>query len=230
MKNALDAIAEEEPLDVKAHADAVMASLDRAPAKRQRVLVPLAVSGLALAAALLLGVGIGRGTKPADPGEFTARGGGSATTRSLGRDVAVDVLKADRDAGLSRLIENDDVTPNTGFAADGRNLGSKNACALVFIVDSARDVHWIHPQFSNPELDPSSVQIEPSTTFKGLGNGDGILFRDLAPGRANVVVMLTEQPLSVSAVEKLPGLTPADLRRRFPEADIRSFPINVHVP
>ena len=61
---------------------------------------------------LLLGIGIGRGTKPNE--EFTARGGVSEP--SLHRDVALDVLRR-TDSGFTRVAPNDEIAPGTASAA-----------------------------------------------------------------------------------------------------------------
>ena len=224
MSNALAAIGEEEPLDVEAHADTVMASLDRAPPRRQRVLVPLVASGLALAAALLLGIGIGRGTKPADPGEFTARGGASAEAGSR-RDVAIDVLKR-QDGGVTRLRENDEVTPATIFSGEARNLGTAPSSVLVFIVDAKRETHWVYPAYTEPGANPASVSVAPAKDFTSLGSGAA--FADLAPGPATVLVVVTSSPAHVDEIERTRDVATESLRRRFD--DIRSIPIRVKTP
>jgi hypothetical protein len=223
LEKALATLGEDEPIDVKEHADAVMASLDRAPAKRQRVLMPLAVSGIALAAALLLGIGIGRGTRPDDAGEFTARGGGSAS--ALERDIAIDVLKAQADGTFIRMEEHEAVATTASFAARYRNVGATNSCALVFLVDAKRDVHWLYPAFIDPRSNPSSIAIPPATAPHSMG--DGVTFSDLAPGAAIVVTMLTKTPLSVSQIEQQSDVTPDALRRAFPDAVIHVLPIRV---
>lgn len=231
MQKSLLAIGEEEPLDVKAHADTVMASLGRKPASRSSNVWPIAASGLALAAALLIGIGIGRGTKPNDDGEFTARGGGapsaSGPSVNLKRDVAVDIMKSE-DGGFTRLLEWDMATTKTVFAAEGRNLGTKNACVMVFVVDARRDIHWVYPAYTQPDSDPYSVQMEPTQDFKSLG--PSVFFDDIAPGRATVVTMYTKEPMPVSVVEKAKGITPEALHRAFPDAEIRTRYVDVRVP
>jgi hypothetical protein len=171
----------------------------------------------------LLGIGIGRGTKDDPGGEFTARGGSSAS--SLERDIGIDVLKRNGDGTFARVEENDEVATTASFAARYRNVGASSSNALVFLVDSKHDVHWLYPAFTDPQMDPASVSIPPAKESQSMG--DGVTFSEIAPGPATVVTLLTKQPLTVSQIERRNDVTPDALRRAFPEAVVRALPIRV---
>lgn len=218
LERALAVIAEDEPLDATAHADAVMAAIERGDrvTKRRRV-QPVVLGGLALAAALLVGIGIGR--RHSDDG-FTARGMSEGS--ALARDVAITLRANGRP-----IAPNDELPPDARFDAMERNIGTSPAHALVFAVDAKANVHWLYPAYESTATDPPSITIA-SNTRNDLALGTAVAFDDLAAGPLSLVTILSPAPLHVSQIEtRGAALAPDELRRAFPETDVRVLPVRI---
>ncbi|HVH46066.1 MAG TPA: zf-HC2 domain-containing protein [Labilithrix sp.] len=229
LERALSCLAEEPPLDVRAHADAVLAALDR-PQPQARVrpwrrALPLAIGTLAAAAALVVGVGIGRHRTTGDDG-FTPRGG-ALIDAPLGRSVAVTIQTLEGDLPRA-LVAGSKVTSETRFVASHRNTGTATAYALVFGVDARGDVHWLYPAFEAAGTDPASAPLPPTEGREAL-MGTGAWFDDLSPGRLSIVTILSREPLHVSRIEGRAalGLGVEALRREFANSEVTSIDVFV---
>lgn len=227
LQKALEVLAEDEPLDVESHTNGVMARLDGAPARR-RPFAPLALSAIALAAALVVGIGIGRGTRPSVTEDFTPRGGGSATGSTIAREVALDLFVGAEGGRFERVAPNAEIASDAALLASGRNLATADVFALVFLVDAKNVVHWIYPAWTDPKTDPRAVSIPMSTDLTSLG--DAVAFSDLALGPAEIVAVLGPLPMSVSQIEQRHDLAPDSLKRAFPAAEVRSIAVRVRAP
>lgn len=208
-------------LDVGAHVASVLSRLD-APAeapKRPRM-APWA-GGLAAAAALALVIGYG--ARNDERGPFTARGG--STEASLSRNVGVQLYTHETE--LRPLRAGSQVRPGTPLTAGLRNTGPDSAYLLLFAVDARHDVHWIAPEYTVTGDNPAAILVTPSVEEKLLPSAAA--FDDLAPGRLRVVAVIGREPARVSAIESLPAaeLDGEGLMKRFPEAEIRQFLLDV---
>lgn len=226
MERSLAGLADEPALDVAAHASAVLSAIDRpTPAVRPSRFVPVAVSTLAVAAALVLGIGIGRRSSTED--EFAARGGASDT--SVGRSVAVTLHAVDGDV-TRKVTAGVSVSGGARFVASHRNSSATPAYALVFGVDSRGEIHWLYPAYESIGSDPASVPLEP-TQGREASMESAVSFDDLAPGRLSLVTILTREPLSVSRIESraksVSNLEPNALRKAFPEAAVTSLDVQI---
>jgi hypothetical protein len=143
---------------------------------------------------------------------------------SLGRDVALDVL-----ADGKRLGPNEEIASTARFSATSRNIGAMPAYALVFVVDARHDVHWVCPEYLDASSHPSSAFIAASPADKALGAGS-IAFDDLAPGPGAVVSVLSHEPIAVDTIEAMKNVTPEQLARDLPGADVRSLPVRIRMP
>ncbi len=205
--------------DASHHVSDVMRRLNEPPQEPQR-LRPW-MGALAAAAAVLLVVALNLRGEPS--AHFAARGG--AFESSLARDVGVEIFTRDH---TLRAIEVDDrVHPGSTLTAALRNLGRDNAYLLLFAVDSRKVVHWIAPEYTTEGTDPEASPIEPSDTPRFLPSA--VLFDDLARGKLRVFAVITRRPTRVSEIEKLPPaeLEKAPLTKRFPNAEVREFVLDV---
>jgi hypothetical protein len=177
--------------------------------------------GIALAtsvAAIAAGVALAPRLAPdRPPGVLTARGG--KPERSLRRDVGVIVHRGgDR---LVPLRDGDAVDGETIYSTSYRNLGEAGAAFLmVFAVDAAGAVHWIHPAYVDAKDDPGSVPLVRAISEELLPSGAVLSAPSMGPLR--VVTLVTARPLKVSQIEALSAkeLSLAALRERFPAAEI----------
>jgi hypothetical protein len=228
MERTIFALAEEENVDPVVHADAVLAALDeadvitaRATPRRFGRILPLAIGGLAAAAALFIGIGLRRNT--ADDG-FTARGG-AMVDAPLRRSLAVTVQVLD--GNVPRALTNEaTVTPKTRFVASHRNTGTTTGHALVFAVDAKRSVHWLYPAYESAGTDPSSVMLAP-TEGREVLMGTGVAFEDLAAGPASIVTVLSREPVPVSRIEQLSDPSPGAIQAALPGAEVTSIRVEV---
>jgi hypothetical protein len=208
-------------LDVGEHVASVMSRLD-APVEGPGVRRLSRWAGaLAAAAGLALYFGYGAGDERA--GYFTARGGGEESSPS--REVGVQLYA--HEGALKALQAGDRVRPGTPLTAGLRNLGRESVYLLLFAIDAHNDVHWIAPEFTVAGEDPAAVVVAHSAEEKLLPSAAA--FDDLAPGRLRVVAVIGKQPARVSAVESLSKaeLDGDGLMKRFPEAEVRQFLLDV---
>lgn len=225
LDRALSCLADEEALDVAAHADAVLAALDRPlpvprPRGWQRPAVTLGIGAMAAAAAFVLGIDFGRHSEEG----FAARGPSSAE-HGIRRSVAIDVQTLEADVARP-LVPGATVSASTRFVASHRNTGSTTAYAMVFGVDAHGVVHWLYPAYESAGTDPASVPLPP-TRGRDVSMGTGVSFDDMSPGRLSVISLLSRAPLRLSTIEARAALGIEALRRDFPDADVTSIDVQV---
>ncbi len=226
MEKSLAVLGEEVALDPAKHADAVMAALDGVrveakPPRRIGRLVPIAMGALAAAAALVIGINVGR--RQHEDG-FVARGG-AVVDAPIGRSVAVTVHALDNDVPRP-LTNNAVVGKDTRFAASHRNTGSTHAYAMVFVVDAKRAVHWLYPAYESLGSDPASVSLAPTEGREAM-MGTGASFDDLAPGPMEVITVLSREPIHVSRIERLPEPSLSAIEAALEGAEVRALHLEV---
>ncbi len=196
----------------------VMARLDDPPAPA-RHRWSLLIGGLVAAAALAVFIAVDRSGERSD---FTARG---HVTRDLGRQTGIELYALGGE--LRPLGEGSRVARDTAYVASYRNLREDDAHALVFAIDSAREVHWLYPAYSDPATDPASVAL--AAARSPVLFTETVVLDDVALGPLAIVTVISEQALHVSAIEQLPrdARTADVLRARWPDAVVRVTTIEV---
>ena len=217
---------EGQAFDPKLHSLAIMERLDATLAARTRPnKLPWGgvLAGLGTAAAAALLVFQLTATPELQEGSFAARGGSSES--SLARDVGVQLyLKTD---SLRPLGPGQRIRAHAALTAGVRNLAHEPAYLLLFAIDARDTVHWIAPQFLDPNTDQRAATIRPSVQEQLLPSS--VVFDDLAHGTLRIVTLITAQPMHVSQIEALRGeeLTGERLMARFPKAEIRQATLEV---
>lgn len=211
-------------VDIAQHVAGVMARVDApvaAPGAPRRPWQWWA-GGFAVAASVSLLVTL-QGPGDATSGRFTARGGPAEA--SPARDVGVQLYAQDRE--LRPVQAGERLRSGTPLTAGLRNLGTDHVYLLLFAVDARNEVHWIAPEFSVASENPEAMNVVPSPDERLLPTA--VAFDDLSPGPLRVVALIGPKPLRVSDVESLPAIERdgAGLMRRFPEAEIRQFQLDV---
>jgi hypothetical protein len=208
----------------------VMRRLDASvPAQRRRRLSPrLAVAaGAACAALVALAVWPGR-----DPGAFTARGGGATltsegvTAQAIDREVGT-TLYALR-AQPEPLAAGARVSPSTAYVLGARNLASGVPLfVLAFAVDARGAVHWLYPGYATASDDPAALPLPASNATRLMA--DSVVLDGVAAGALRVIVVVSAEPLRVSAIERLHGeeLAATALQRRFAAAAVSELRLEV---
>ena len=194
----------------------VMAHLDDAPAKPARAWWPrFLVGGMAFAAAAAVLLLVVRARPSED--EFTARGAKSTPVA-----VAIHALGSE----LTRLEPGAQVTPQTAYVASYRNTGGA-AFVMVFAIDSARELHWLYPAFTDAATDPASVEV--AATLAARLFEETVILDAPARGAMQLVVLVSSQPLRVSVLERLPRdqRTLDAIRARWPAAELTVTPVDV---
>jgi len=182
----------------------VMARLDTTPAPApRRARWPALAVALAAAAVLLLCL------RPrVDDVHVTARGG---TSSDLARLVGIELYALGGE--LVPLAPGSAVAPDTAYVAAVRHAGRAPAFALVFAIDSAGDVHWLYPAFTDPASDPLALALPPSPAPVLLA--EALVLDAPAPGPLTLCALVTPLPLRVSEIERAPHSLAA-LRERWP--------------
>lgn len=195
------------------------------PARRWRLGLAGALGVAAVAASVGLALSPGPGR---DDGVFAARGA-SPTAGPLRRGVGVVVRHGS--GHLEPLAGGEVVDAEATFAVSYRNLGpERSAFLMVFAVDAARAVHWIHPAFVDARTDPSSVPLDHAPSDRVLPTAASL--DDPAVGPLRVLTLVTPRPLHVSEIEALraPELELGALRARFPDAELTEISVELRSP
>ncbi len=210
------------PVDVRAHARAVMGRLDRPLVEGAHP--PRAWWWMtATAAAVLLVVGYRGLHQRSATDAWQARGGHVAP--AIGRDVGVQPYAVQ--GGLQPLESGSTIDAATPLTAGFRNLGQTPAFLLLFAVDAHRVVHWISPSYTRPEEDPVSTRLPVSTSERVLD--ETVVLEDVSPGPLRVIAVITSSPAHVSDVESLAGtdLSASRLTSGLPGAEVRETTVDV---
>jgi hypothetical protein len=172
--------------------------------------------GLAAAAAAVLLLAPGR---PTDPGTFTARGNKVPWTKKVGAEVFV------LDPSPRRLEAGGALSPSTPIVASYHNVDTAVAFLMVFARDARGELHWAYPGFDDARADPVAVRLEPQQVRKLLP--DSVMLDALPPGPAELITLISRQPLRVSQIEALPAAERqvTRLRARFADARIEGLPL-----
>jgi hypothetical protein len=183
-----------------------------------------ALGAIAAAAGFVLFVKL---NDDANSGEWTARGGGvpNANETAHARDVAVQIYAGKTQ--LEPLGPGDRLSRASALSVGVRNLGQTTAYLLLFAVDSKRVVHWIAPEYTQPNQIPVAVPIPPTPTKQLLPTS--VVFEDLAAGELRLVTLLLSAPADISKIEQMTTAELADgnFAARFPNAEVRQFSVQV---
>lgn len=171
---------EEEPRDL---VPAIAARLQRP--RRWRFAVP-ATAALAAAVALLVWSG---------PSEFRTKG----TNTSADAWSGIELYRLPQNGTVERVAEA--VNANDALLVAYRNGGATPYSHLaVFGVDADGKIAWYFPAWTNPNEDPESIAILPSTAPVELHER---ITHALAKGRLVVHAIFSRRPLRVSELERL---------------------------
>lgn len=200
-------------------ADRVLLAIQRdstrlSPPVRRRLDRWVQAAGLAAAVAAMVLV---FGRLPNQKELFRARG--PAPESGIGRRVGV-TLYAPL-AGHTPLRNGAMLSTQSAFSVTYRNLDEQRPVyLLVFGVDSAGDIHWLYPAYTERGSDPEAIRLPFSAAETALP--DSVVLDRPAPGELRLVSVLAPQPLRVSAIESLARdqLTRAALQRRWPDSHI----------
>ena len=211
-------------LDVNAHVNDVMCRLDQpaTPAKRPRAMARVAaVTAVAATVGLVLHFVGWRHDSPS--GTWQARG--SLNGESLSRDVGVQIYALAK--SLQPLRPGDIIAPDVALTAGLRNLGHATAYVLLFAIDSRNAVHWITPQYTRADENPSGTELTRTPEERVLPTS--VVFDDMAAGPLRVVVIVSPIPIRVSQVESLAGsaLSGGNLAHHFAGAEVREIAVLV---
>jgi hypothetical protein len=195
----------------------------RPPARRAaRLGFALGASLLAAAAAVLL---LGPASEPErSAGHWTARGPGSAETRAVIVQAFVGRAAADRGPPL---LEGAIIGPGDGILIRYSNATAHERFLMVFALDEARQVHWLHPAYLREGETPTSLSLPAHAEDRLL---DEIAEPEQpAPGALGVYALVTERALNVAQVESRlaraarPSGASAAVYELFPEAEVEEW-------
>jgi predicted anti-sigma-YlaC factor YlaD len=206
----------------------VMRRIDASVPAPRRVWPRFAVAAAAIAAAITaLAVWPAR-----DPGGFTARGGGApltadhVTAEAIDREVGTALYALG--AHPEPLAAGARVLPSTAFVLGYRNLAhGVPRFVLAFAVDAAHEVHWLYPGFTAAGGDPAALPLPASGATRLMA--DSVVLEGVAAGALHVIVVVSAEPLRVSAIERLRGdeLAATALQRRFASAAVTELVLEV---
>ena len=185
------------------------------PAARTSKISILAPVGVALAMAAGAALWIDRAPSDGPVAGLTPRGSSA---------FELPVTRVEAFAGRAlpsrapALLEGAELRPGDGIAVRYSNGGDREAFLMVFAVDSAGQVHWIHPAYLSESENPSSIRLEPRTESRIL---DEIAEPEGAvPGPLRVYAVVSAEPLKVKDVEARLSSAKLPVADLFPEAAV----------
>ena len=190
----------------KAVMEQVHAIPQRTPLGVVRILhrAPKLYSALAIAAAVLLGLGI-PWSKVSQSG-FQARGNNASRELNLAKRSGVMLYRLENSRPVA-IQKEATLSPKDAFVAGYRNLEQENAVYFAaFLVDSKQQVHWLYPAFEQRENTPFALPLPPSQYDRLLDAS--VTFADIAAGPARFVLLRTSASFSIAELDALP---PAEL-------------------
>jgi hypothetical protein len=219
LSEELDGLPAPDALDrLMARVDEDTRGSDPRPRARRWLRWPV-VAGIAAAAAAVLAVIVPlRGPREAHVAARGAEKGWSAK-------VGVELLALGDPP--RRLLAGAEVTRDVAFTAAYRNRNDAPAYLLAYAIDAAGEVHWLYPGYLSTADDPAAVRLDPTAGDAVLP--DAVVLDDPAPGPLRCVVVVTREPLRVSAIERLSPeeRQPSRLRQRWPDASVTSLDLVV---
>lgn len=207
----------EPAMDSEVFVTRVMAECDaKAPAARLPIAWLGAATLFAAAAALAL-VYNHRSIPEPQAGVVAARG---VTPTRVSATVQAFVGRAELGQAAA-LLEGAELGPGDGILVRYSNPGENRAFLMVFALDAAREVHWLHPAYLDAKSDPSSLELRPGVAEQTL---DEVAEPESpAPGALEVYALLSEAPLTVKAVEARIAARPGPVHELFPDAEVEEW-------
>jgi hypothetical protein len=150
-----------------------------------------------------------------------SRGAGGA---NIANDVHVTVKTT---PGPRPIADSSRVEKKAEYSASYTSTYARRAYVLVFAVDAAKEVHWIAPAFTDPQQDPSAVEIERTESEMPLRSS--VVFDGIAEGKLSVFAVVTERLTHVSDIERIPATerTFERLKARFKDGSIKEWKTTV---
>jgi hypothetical protein len=189
---------------------------DEAPAARFPRAVLATAALLAAAAAALTLVHHQRGIP--DPQEVIAARGVAEARVSATVQAFVGRTAPGQAAAL---LEGAQLGPGDGILVRYSNPSEGRAFLMVFALDATREIHWLHPAYLDAASDPASLELRPGAAGQTL---DEVAEpEDPAAGALAVYALLSEEPLTVKAVEARLAARQAPVHELFPEAEVEEW-------
>ncbi|MFT3926280.1 MAG: hypothetical protein QM778_27290 [Myxococcales bacterium] len=158
---------------------------------RSRLAVRLGAVALGVAAAASLALWHGRPLEE----HFAARGAKVAREHAVSAHASLFLVRQ----GVARPLEGAELQAGDGLAVRCSNPGRTARYLAVFVVDTAREVHWIYPSYVDANSAPESLRLEPGAHERLLPE---IVEPELpAMGPMQAFALFTAEPVSVRDVE-----------------------------
>ena len=172
------------------------------------------LGGLAAVATVATAVLAVRPSDPSPRAAFAPRGATVPWARKIGVDLWA------LEGPPRRLAAGDHLAPGVAVVASFSNVDPAAAWLLVFAEDARGEVHWLYPAYTETGTDPGSIRLDGSVVQRALP--ESVVLEDVPAGPLRFVVVVSREPLRVSAVERAtpPERTAAALRARWPDARI----------
>jgi hypothetical protein len=209
----------ESAVDSEVFVTRVMAACDAETpaASSRRPVIWLAATTLLAAAAALALVHHHQSVPRPHAGVVAARG---VTPTRVSATVQAFVGRAALGQAAA-LLEGAELGPGDGILVRYSNPGESRAFLMVFALDAAREVHWLHPAYLDAKSDPSSLELRPGVSEQTL---DEVAEpENPAPGALEVYALLSEAPLTVKAIEARLAARPGPVHALFPEAEVEEW-------
>jgi hypothetical protein len=121
----------------------------------------------------------------------------------------------------ARLLDGATLSPGDGIVIRYSNAEPVPVYLMVFAVDGAGAVHWLHPAYLDASSNPKSVEL--------AGNATERVLPEIAepenpePGRLRVFALLSRTPYDVQSVEQRLAAGTSEVPLLFPQAEVEEW-------
>jgi hypothetical protein len=175
----------------------VLLAIEQPPARRRRTARFASWPLVALAAGLVVGVGL-LARESREASEFRQKSAASpAGTASRFAGVVAHHVTA---GGVTERL-GAKLPARDGLVFSYTNLGPNPfGYLMIFGIDESGEVRWYHPAYDTLGTNPASIPIEAGVASASLG---ALVVHELAPGPFRLHALFTRQPLHVVELEAL---------------------------
>lgn len=210
-------------------AQQVMQQLHNRKAKRASVWwrpATVAAAAIAVLAVVVFLIANPFATQTRLSGEFTPRTAKSGES-PLSRLSGVDVYLHENSDPLKRRLVTDNMKlgAEDGFSFVVHNRTGKRCYLMIVAMDARQHLHWFYPSADSDAPDGESIPVEATPSLFPLP--DGVTPGEVAPGRFEMIALITQGAQTVDAIAKrLKSGGTARLKEEYPDASIQVFRLN----
>jgi hypothetical protein len=126
-----------------------------------------------------------------------------------------------RGGQAAALLEGSTLSRGDGIVIRYSNPEARPVYLMVFAIDEAGAVHWLHPAYLDASSNPKSLKLAGNTTERVLPEITEP--ENPEPGKLRVFALLSRTPYDVKSVEQRLTAGGAEVPLLFPQAEVEEW-------